>query len=79
MNQYILRARFQSRVRFGANADAAKEALEKAKEENEGKIIINEVELQCRVLEGICQNFLCGTLKMKNYPWNVFTPVYFAL
>lgn len=41
----------KTRVRFGGE-DGAKEALNKAKEENEGKILINDVEVQCRVLEG---------------------------
>jgi len=38
-------------VRF-TGKDEAKSALEKAKEEKDGKIMIGESEVECRVLEG---------------------------
>ena len=41
----------QGRVRF-TGKDEAKSALEKAKEEKDGKIMIGESEVECRVLEG---------------------------
>ena len=53
---------FQAKLRFAEENSACK-ALEKAKEEGEGKVLIKDKEIEAAVLEGIeilfCRLMLC--------------------